>query len=66
MQHFQALSNQLKTILFIVMAGLVPAIHVFLFKSSKDVDARHNGMCSGRRSRTRVPGMTSFTTERSA
>jgi hypothetical protein len=26
----QALSNQLKTILFIVMAGLVPAIHVFL------------------------------------
>jgi hypothetical protein len=28
-QH-QALSNQLKTILFFVMAGLVPAIHVFL------------------------------------
>jgi hypothetical protein len=26
----QALSTQLKTILFIVMAGLVPAIHVFL------------------------------------
>jgi hypothetical protein len=24
----------------------------------QDVDARHNGMCSGRRSRTRVPGMT--------
>jgi hypothetical protein len=23
------------------------------------MDARHNGMCSGRRSRTRVPGMTS-------
>src|SRR5438094_10670631 len=32
----------------------------FLLKSRKDVDARHNGMCSGRRSRTRVPGMTSF------
>jgi len=30
MQHFQPLSNQKKTILFIVMAGLVPAIHVFL------------------------------------
>jgi len=30
MQHFQALSNQLETILFFVMAGLVPAIHVFL------------------------------------
>jgi hypothetical protein len=30
MQHFQALSNNLKAILFIVMAGLVPAIHVFL------------------------------------
>ncbi len=24
------------------------------------MDARHNGMCSGRRSRTRVRGMTSF------
>jgi len=30
MQHFQALSNRLKTILFIAMAGLVPAIQVFL------------------------------------
>jgi hypothetical protein len=29
-QHFQALSNPLKMILFFVMAGLVPAIHVFL------------------------------------
>jgi hypothetical protein len=27
------------------------------------VDARHNGMCSGRRSRTRVPGMTNFAIE---
>src|SRR5882724_8960335 len=26
----------------------------------QDVDGRHNGMCSGRRSRTRVPGMTSY------
>jgi hypothetical protein len=40
MQHFQALSNQLKTILFIVMAGQErearlrpndPAIHVLFF-----------------------------------
>jgi hypothetical protein len=29
-QHFQPLSNQLKMILFFVMAGLVPAIHVFI------------------------------------
>src|SRR6266849_1048336 len=29
-QHFQAPSNYLKTILLFVMAGLVPAIHVFL------------------------------------
>src|SRR5436190_13910738 len=43
------------------MAGLVPAIHVLLLLlRQEDVDARHNGMCSGRRSRTRVPGMTSF------
>ena len=26
---------------FIVMAGLVPAIHVFLSRGSEDVDARH-------------------------
>jgi hypothetical protein len=26
---------------FLVMAGLVPAIHVVLFGNSKDVDARH-------------------------
>ena len=38
------------------MAGLVPAIHVLAER--KGADARHNGMCSGRRSRTRVPGMT--------
>jgi hypothetical protein len=30
-----------------VMAGLVPAIHVYAVESSKDVDARH------------MPGMTS-------
>jgi len=30
MQYFQPLSNRQKNILFIVMAGLVPAIHVFL------------------------------------
>ncbi len=29
-QRFQVFPNRLKTILFIVMAGLVPAIHVFL------------------------------------
>jgi hypothetical protein len=29
-RHFQALSNHLKMIRFFVMAGLVPAIHVFL------------------------------------
>jgi hypothetical protein len=26
---------------FLVMAGLVPAIHVFLAYGAKDVDARH-------------------------
>jgi hypothetical protein len=30
----------------------------------KDVDARHNGMCSGRRRRTRVPGMTKLNAAR--
>jgi hypothetical protein len=29
-QHFQAFSNRLKMSRFFVMAGLVPAIHVFL------------------------------------
>ncbi len=28
-------------VFFCVMAGLVPAIHVFLLKGRKDVDARH-------------------------
>jgi hypothetical protein len=32
--------NKLTT-LRVVMAGLVPAIHVFLPRRSKDVDARH-------------------------
>ena len=27
--------------MFLVMAGLVPAIHVFLASGTKDVDARH-------------------------
>jgi hypothetical protein len=27
--------------IFFVMAGLVPAIHVLLIKAKKDVDARH-------------------------
>jgi len=40
------------------MAGLDPAIHVLSADLSEDVDARHKGLCSGRRSRTRVPGMT--------
>jgi hypothetical protein len=35
-------SAQLKTVTSLVMAGLVPAIHVFLTTSKKkDVDARH-------------------------
>jgi hypothetical protein len=36
------------TIHFSVMAGLVPAIHVFLsLRVSQDVDARHNGPVLG-------------------
>ena len=31
---------QSKSIAAVVMAGLVPAIHVFLFPSKEDVDAR--------------------------
>jgi hypothetical protein len=42
------------------MAGLVPAIHVFLSANRKqDVDARHKVLRPGRpKGRTRVPGMT--------
>jgi hypothetical protein len=47
--HFQALSNCLKMILFFVMAGLDPAIHVFL------AVARDRTWMPGT-----SPGMTSF------
>ncbi|MGC1559695.1 MAG: hypothetical protein WA820_07605, partial [Bradyrhizobium sp.] len=42
-----------------VMAGLVPAIHVFAeIGSQKTWMPGTIGLCWGRRSRTRVPGMT--------
>jgi hypothetical protein len=44
--------------LSIVMAGLDPAIHVFLVERNSAVDARHKSLRPGRRSRTRVPGVT--------
>jgi NAD(P)-dependent dehydrogenase (short-subunit alcohol dehydrogenase family) len=40
------------------MAGLVPAIHVFKTLWSARRGCPAQGLCSGRRSRTRVPGMT--------
>jgi uncharacterized protein (DUF1330 family) len=40
------------------MAGLVPAIQVFDSLTNKEVDARHKSLCSGRRRRARMPGMT--------
>src|SRR5262245_27475471 len=40
------------------MAGLVPAIHVFLSGRSTRCGCPAQGLCSTRRSWTRVPGMT--------
>jgi hypothetical protein len=40
-QHVQAFAGSLNRQSFFVMAGFVPAIHVFLLNRSKDVDARH-------------------------
>jgi hypothetical protein len=36
----------------VVMAGLVPAIHVFLSSRAKDVDARHKAGHDGGKSNT--------------
>src|SRR6266480_5431164 len=55
MQHSQAFLNQLKTILFIVMAGLLvamaglaPAIHVFLVvMAGQKREARLRARCPG-------------------
>jgi hypothetical protein len=48
---FQALANNMKTSRCFVMAGLVPAIHVFLAQMSQDVDARKAGHDELRRKR---------------
>jgi hypothetical protein len=46
------------------MAGLVPAIHVFLLKSHQDVDARHKAGHDGNKHELSYNDQAAFTSSR--